>query len=86
MRKWLPLLLALIMLPTVAVQQAQPVEMKRYIIKVEPGYRAAVESAFALMGGRITDRVSNIFKGIVVELPSVPILARSTSRRIQFIE
>ena len=86
MRKWLPLLLALIMLPTVAVQQAQPVEMKRYIIKVEPGYRAAVESAFALMGGRITDRVSNIFKGIVVELPSVPILTRSTSRRIQFIQ
>ena len=86
MRKWLPLLLALIMLPTVAVQSAQPVEMKRYIIKVDPSYRATLEASMVRAGGRVVGQLSNVFSGIIVELPSIPILARSISRRIGFIQ
>jgi hypothetical protein len=86
MRKWLPLLLALLMLPTLALPSAQPLELKRYIIKVDPGYRATIESSLVRAGGRVTDRISNIFEGIVIELPSLPILTRSISRRIQFIQ
>ena len=86
MRKWLPLLLVSLILPTLPPTIAQPVEMKRYIIKVDPGYRAVLESTFLRAGGKVTDRFSEIFSGFVVELPSIPILARSTSRRIQIIQ
>lgn len=86
MRKWLPLLLSMILLPALTPHSAQPVEMKRYIIKVDPGYRATIENSLTRIGGRVSDRFSSIFSGFVVELPSLPILSRSVSSRIQVIQ
>ena len=86
MRKWLPLLLASLLLPAFLPTLAQPVEMKRYIIKVDPAFQTAIESSMERAGGKVLRRFENVFTGFVIELPSVPILARSLSRRIQFLE
>lgn len=86
MRKWLPLLLASLLLPAFLPTLAQPVEMKRYIIKVDPAFQTAIESSMERAGGKVLRRFENVFTGFVIELPSIPILARSLSRRIQFLE
>ena len=86
MRKRLPLLLVFLLLSALTPHSAHSIEMKRYIIKVDPGYRAAIENSFTRAGGTVSERFSSIFSGFVVELPAIPILSRSLSNRIQIIQ
>lgn len=86
MRRILPSLLVALSITLMYTPAAQPVQMKRYIIKVDPNYRSIIENAYVKAGGKVTNRFSQIFSGFVVELPSLPNLTQLLTRRIQLIE
>jgi len=88
MRRSLPLILIAALLGTIptAIPSHSAVEMKRYIIKVDPAFRSLLESSLVRSGGKVSARFSNIFSGFVIELPGIPIITQSLSRRISFIE
>ena len=88
MRRLLPLVLitALLTTFTTSMPSHSAVEMKRYIIKVDPTFRTLLENSLVRSGGKVSQRFSNIFSGFVIELPGIPVIAQSLSRRISFIE
>ena len=88
MRRLLPLTLIAALLTSISTSMpshsAPP--MKRYIVKVDPAFRTLLENSLVRSGGKVSERFSNIFSGFVIELPGIPVIAQSLSRRISFIE
>ncbi|NDB07344.1 MAG: hypothetical protein EBX97_01380, partial [Actinobacteria bacterium] len=88
MRRLLPFTLIAALLTSISTSMpshsAPP--MKRYIVKVDPAFRTLLENSLVRSGGKVSERFSNIFSGFVIELPGIPVMAQSLSRRISFIE
>lgn len=88
MRRRLPLILivAFLVSTSLSMPSHSAVEMKRYIIKVDPAFRTLLENSLTRSGGKVSERFSNIFSGFVIELPGIPLITQSLARRISFIE